>query len=362
MNLKRLTEAMQAANVANMIVSDPYSIRYLTGYYTDPGERLLALIVPVEGPLTLILNDLFPPYQHLEGVNVVTYHDGEPAVEAMAEHLLDGVTSIDKYWPSHFLLRLMQAEPNLQPVDRTDLIDGLRAIKTEEELAIMREASRLNDQVMAQVIKKLEEDPLSEREMADYAKQLYAETGHESVSFEPIIAYGANGSDPHHVNGDATLKQGDLVIIDIGGLYKGYASDMTRTICVGTPRPRALEVYRVVKHANEAAIEAVKPGVPLCEIDQTARRHIDCAGYGKYFTHRLGHFIGQEAHEAGDVSKFNEEPCQVNQVFSIEPGVYLPDNFGVRIEDLVAVTEDGCEVLNHFTKELLIINPDLSDH
>lgn len=351
--LNQLVNAMNEHNISNMIVTDPFSIRYLIGYFTEPGERLFALIVTKNGH-HLVLNNLFPKANEVDDYKATYYQDGEDIMTTIANLLAPGTTSIDKAWPSHFLLDLMMKKSDLNPVNATYLLDDIRAIKSSEEIDIMREASQLNDQVMIKLM-----DILGGGESEEYyAEQLagfYKELGHDGFSFEPIVGYGANGADPHHTTDNSTPQLGDPVVLDIGGMYKGYASDMTRTVFYGEPSALALEVYDVVRRANLAGIAAVKPGVPLREVDLAARKVIEDAGYGEFFTHRLGHFIGQEAHEFGDVSQYNDAAAKVGQVFSIEPGIYLPEQFGVRIEDLVIVTEDGCEVLNHVTKDPVII-------
>ena len=353
--MNQLVDAMKVHNVSNMIVTDPYSIRYMIGYYTEPGERLLALIVTAKGAHHLVLNNLFPKANQVDDYSIIYYQDGEGIMEDIAKVLTPGVTSIDKVWPSHFLLELMQIKSDLAPINASYLLDDIRAIKSTEEIAIMREASLLNDQVMSKLMAALTHGE-SEEAYAEQLAGFYKELGHDGFSFEPIVGYGANGADPHHTTDGSMPKMGDPVVLDIGGMYKGYASDMTRTVFYGEPNAEALKVYDVVRRANLAGIATVKPGVPLREVDLAARKVIEDAGYGEFFTHRLGHFIGQEAHEFGDVSQYTDEIAKVGQVFSIEPGIYLPEQFGVRIEDLVVVTEGGCEVLNRITKDPVIID------
>ena len=164
-----------------------------------------------------------------------------------------------------------------------------------------------------------------------------------------------NAADPHHENDDTPLRKGDCVLIDMGCVYKGYCSDMTRTFFYEGILEEEIKVYEIVKKANEAAEAMIKPGVKLSDIDKCARKVISDEGYGKYFTHRLGHFIGRDVHEYGDVSSVNEMEVEEGMIFSIEPGIYLEGNFGVRVEDLVMVTKDRCQVLNSFTKDIYII-------
>ena len=179
--------------------------------------------------------------------------------------------------------------------------------------------------------------------------------GASGESFGAIVAFGANASDPHHGNDDTRLRDGDCVLIDMGCVWKDYCSDMTRTKFFRSVTQEQKEVYEIVRKANETAKAMIRPGVRFCDIDAAARDVIEEAGYGEYFTHRLGHGIGLTEHEPEDVGPANPHPVKPGMVFSIEPGIYLPGKFGVRIEDLVIVTEDGCECINKDSRELQVI-------
>ena len=352
-----LLTLMQEAHISNLLISDPLSIYYYTGYKTNPGERFFLLNVSQEGQLSLYLNRLFPePDTSLNKIKIVWYNDGEDIIQILSDELIGNQIGIDKFWPSHFLLTLMDKKPHLNFTNGSLLVDHQRSRKSLQEEELMVEASRQNDEVMLKIIDQVQFG-YSEQKMVSLLSNFYDQIGSNGFSFDPIIAYGPNGADPHHDTNQDTPKIGDTVIIDIGSFYKGYASDMTRTVFYGDPSNEAIEVYNLVRKANEEAIKMIKPGVKFSDIDFTARNIIANAGYGQYFTHRLGHFIGQEAHEAGDVSMHNHHLTEVGQVFSIEPGIYLPGKLGVRIEDLVIVTENGCRVLNNVTKEPLIIQP-----
>lgn len=362
--IQQLVTAMNEQHLTHYIISDPSSIDYFTNYHNQPGERFFVLLVSANGAHHLFLNKLFPVPNFKEAdlsihIDLIWYYDGEDILSVLSSYLSDGYTAIDKIWPSHFLLALMNTHSTLKPVLST-LVDDIRAIKSQEEQALMRNASKGNDLAMTHLI-SLVEQGLKESDMRTILANTYKQLGHDGFSFEPIIAYGANGADPHHETDDSTPVHGDSVVIDIGSMYQGYASDMTRTVFYGEPDDESKIVYELVRQANEAAIAAVKPGISFAEIDEAARSIIRQAGYGEYFTHRLGHFIGRECHEQGDVSQYNYRVAEVGQVFSIEPGIYLPNKVGVRIEDLVIVTENGCEVLNHVPKDLTIIQPLLRD-
>lgn len=218
----------------------------------------------------------------------------------------------------------------------------------------MREASRKNDETLRRTIEGLREG-MTEREVAAMYNAIGKELGASGPSFDTLICFGPNCAEPHHSSDDTVLKRGDSVICDVGLTWNRYCSDMTRTVFFGEPTDEQRRVYEIVERANAAGRAAVRPGVPMKEFDRAARKVIEDAGYGKYFIHRTGHGIGLETHEPPDCSATNEVIARPGMVFSIEPGIYLPGRFGVRVEDLVAVTEDGCETLNALTKEMRIL-------
>ena len=344
---KRITaiqHAMKEAGMSQNIVSDPAALRYLTGENIDQGERLTVLILDAEGGVRWIKNELFTVQS--EDIPVLRFKDGEDGIAVVAEDLAEGTIGIDKNWPAHFLLELQDRCPRCTYVNGSPLIDRARSIKDEEEQRLMREASAVNDRAMARLAAWLRPG-ITENEAARYLRSLYEAEGAEDVSFPPIIAFGAHGADPHHTTDDTVMKEGDTVLIDIGCRKDGYCSDMTRTYFYGTPSEEMEKVHAIVRGACELAESMAAPGVPLKELDAAARTYIEKAGYGPYFTHRLGHFIGQTDHEAGEVSGDSPLIALPGMIFSIEPGIYLPGRFGVRIEDLVLITEKGAEILNH---------------
>lgn len=351
----RVLKAMEEQGMAQMIVSDPTAIFYLTGAWIHPGERLLALYLNVNGNHKMMINELFPQNQDL-GVEIVWYNDIQDGVEIMSKFIeCDKVIGIDKTWPSKFLLRLQELGGGSKFVNGSMIVDYIRMVKDEKEIELLRESSRLNDLVMEKLIPQVV-DGHSELELDAIVRQLYKDFGCDGVSFDPITAYAKNGADPHHVTDDTRGKHGDCIVLDIGGFKDNYASDMTRTVFIGEISERQKEVYNVVLEAQLRGIAAAKPGNRMMDVDLACRDYITEKGFGPYFTHRTGHCCGLEDHEYGDVSSVNEDIIKVGQCFSVEPGIYLPDEgIGVRIEDLVIVTEDGCEVLNKFTKEIIVV-------
>lgn len=346
--MERVIEAMRARGLEQMLVCDPDAIWYLTAYDVLPFERMLVLLLRTDGAHGFVVNRLFPKPEGTYRVRC--YADSEDPVAALADWVdADRPLGIDKNWPARFLLPLMEARPGLRCREASDCVDSVRAVKDAHEVALMRESSRINDQVMERAAAYVREG-MTEREVAAYISAQYIELGCESVAFEPIVSFGGNAADPHHEPDGSRLRKGDCIVFDIGGKKARYCSDMTRTFFCGEPSGKQRAVHDLVRRANEAAEARIKPGVPLSELDGTARRMIAEAGYGDYFTHRLGHFIGQTEHEKGDVSSASPLVAEPGMIFSIEPGIYIPGEIGVRIEDLVLVTETGCEVLNKIAK------------
>ena len=351
--IQRVLSAMRGMGLEQMILSDPDSVWYLTGYEIAPFERMFALCLRQDGQHTFFLNKLFPAPE--SPFAQVWFSDTDDCVGILAAHL-DGSKpiGIDKDWPARFLLPLMERLPGSRCVLASDCVDNARACKDATEQELMRISSRINDTVMERAMGYIQEG-MTEQQVAEYILRQYAAEGCESTSFQPIVSYGANAADPHHEPDDTPLRAGDCIVIDIGGRKDRYCSDMTRTFFCKHADPRYAAIHDLVREANELAEHLVRPGVVLCELDKAARDHIANAGYGEYFTHRLGHFIGQTDHEKGDVSASSQIVAQPGMIFSIEPGVYLPGEFGVRVEDLVLVTEDGCEILNHVDKHRKVL-------
>ncbi|HMM20736.1 MAG TPA: Xaa-Pro peptidase family protein [Selenomonadales bacterium] len=353
--LARVLKEMAAQKIPQLLVSDPTAIFYLTGKWIHPGERMLVLSIDSNGTAKIFLGSLFAFSEDI-GAEVFTFSDTEDPVALLASHLGSETTiGVDKNWPARFLLKLQAQKSGAAIVNGSPVVDRVRMCKDEEEIARMAEASRLNDLAVDQMIKLIPAN-LTEKQMAKKLAEIYDGLGAEGFSFEPIICYGANSADPHHLNDDGRVKPGDAVILDIGCVKDNYCSDMTRTVFYKSVSDEMKTIYNTVLEANLKAIRKVKPGVSFAEVDAAARDHITAAGYGQYFVHRTGHSIGLECHDFGDVSSANHDLLQPGMIFSIEPGIYLPGKGGVRIEDLVVVTADGCRVLNQYPKDLRIID------
>ena len=356
--LKRIYNKMEERNLSQMIITDPPAIFYLTGKWIHPGERMLALYISTKGKERFFVNRLFPIEEDL-GVENQYFDDTEDSVELLSQVVdKESPLGVDKTWPARFLLRLQELKAASSYVNGSVIVDKVRQIKDKDEQEKLIQSSLLNDAVMAELIPYVVKGH-TEKELNAIARELYKKHGASDVSFDPITAYGRGAADPHHETDDTKGKRGDCVLLDIGGVLNNYISDMTRTVFLGEVSERHKEIYQIVRDANLRGIAMAKPGNRMCDVDLACRNYIEEKGFGKYFTHRTGHSAGIEDHEVGDVSSVNEEIIEVGQCFSVEPGIYIPEeNIGVRVEDLVLITEDGCMVLNHYPKDLLIVKED----
>ena len=241
---------------------------------------------------------------------------------------------------------------SLTPMNRA--INGFRSVKEEWELKLMRKAQSIADTAFSEVLTKIKVG-MTEKQLQAELIYCLLKNGGEGLSFDPIVVSGPNTSLPHGVAGDRVIQAGDFITMDFGVLYKGYCSDMTRTVAVGFATEEMEKVYETVLKAQLAGIAATKAGVTGKVIDGAARQVISDAGYGEYFGHGYGHSLGLEVHEAPSCNPSGETQMEVNMIASAEPGIYLPGKFGVRIEDVVIFREDGCENITHSPKNLIII-------
>ena len=352
--LAKVRANLAELGISQMLVSDPMSICWLTGFYVDPGERFHGLVIRADAEPVLVVNDLFPTPTEL-AVATQGYRDEDDPL-AFVSRLTDHAAPLgcDKDLAARFLLPLRDAGAASSFVLGSAAVDSARSIKDAEEQRLMRQASATNDAAMAE-LRSMVREGATERSIADALLDVYRSLGAQGHSFPPIVSYGAHAADPHHSPDDTPLSARDVVLFDVGCVQEGYCSDMTRTFFFRDVTDEERTVYETVRRANEAAAAVVRPGVLFSEVDKAARDVISEAGYGPYFTHRLGHQIGMCDHEPGDVGPVHHEPMRAGVCHSIEPGIYLPGKFGVRIEDLCIVQQDGGEIINHYPHDLDVI-------
>lgn len=356
LNENRVKNVMDKLDCGQLLITDPLSVYYLTGKMVYPGERFFGLLLRSGKKPVMYVNELFRFDEELN-VDKKYIKDTDNIAEIVGKDTdRNDILGVDKILEARFLLPFMESGIAKNFVNGSLAVDHTRAIKEAAEIELMRKSSQINDQAMEQ-FKHLIHEGVSEEEVASKTLAIYQALGAEDFSFEPIVAFGVNAADPHHMPDGTVLKEGDTVLFDVGCKYHGYCSDMTRTFFYKkAPSEEQVRVYNLVGSANEKAEEYVRPGVRLCDIDSVARDIITEGGFGPDFTHRLGHFIGMQDHEYGDVSQGFSDKVVPGNIFSIEPGIYHPSILGCRIEDLILVTENGHEVLNAYPKDIEVID------
>jgi len=359
--LTAVADAVRAAGLDALLLTPGPDLRYVTGYDAKQLERLTCLAVPAkahERPFLLVPRLELAAAQASAAaglqLEMLTWTETEAPFGIMKERLgaLGSVGLSDRMWALH-VLQFRAAFPRAEQRLASTVLSPLRIRKTQAEVSALRAAGEAIDRVHARVPGWLRAGRTEREVGANIAEAILAE-GHVHVDFV-IVGSGRNAASPHHDLSDRVLEDGDVVVVDIGGtMPSGYCSDCTRTYAIGRPPADFSAYYEVLKTAQEAACEAVKPGVAAQDIDRAARAIIAKAGYGDAFIHRTGHGIGLESHEDPYIVEGNETPLQPGMAFSVEPGIY-PGPHGARIEDIVVCTADGAERLNNATRELVIV-------
>ncbi|MGQ5574411.1 peptidase M24 [Streptomyces sp. ZS0098] len=354
--------ARQAADagLAGLLVAPGPDLVWLTGYAPPAVTERLTLLVLAAGrePVLVVPTLEAPDAEKATGAPALALRDWTDGKDpyALTAALLDdrgrfGVS--DNAWALH-LLGLQQALPGTSYVSLTDALPMLRAVKDAAELERLAAAGAAADAAFEE-IRNVRFSGRPESEVAADLAALLRRFGHSQVDFT-IVASGPNGANPHHEAGDRRIERGDMVVLDFGGLKDGYGSDTSRTVHVGEPTEEERRVHDLVREAQEAGFRAVRPGAACQDVDRAARAVIAEAGYGEYFVHRTGHGIGVTTHEPPYMIEGEERPLVPGMCFSVEPGVYLPGRFGVRIEDIVTVTDDGGRRLNDTERGMVIVD------
>ncbi len=354
--LGRLRGQMADGSVDVVMLSVGSDLPYFTGYEAMPLERLTMLVVPTTGDCALFVPQLEAPRVEPGPFELIAWAETEDPVRLVSRFAGDArhVAIGDHTW-STFLLGLQAAMPGAAWSVASRLTKPLRMRKEPAEIGLLRKAAEAVDRVLTRVPLELRFSGRTEREVARDFQEMTLAEGHD-LAWSAIIASGPNGASPHHEPGDRVIEEGDLIVCDFGGRVGGYYSDVTRTFVVGDPGPRRLEAHGLVLAANEAARAAVAPGVPCQEIDRAARRVIEEGGHGEHFIHRTGHGIGLEGHEHPYLVEGNDLELEEGMTFSVEPGIYVSGEFGVKIEDIVACVESGVDDLNLADRALVDVS------
>ncbi len=354
---------MRERGVDALLVGPSADLRYLVGYHALPLERLTLLVVPAEGDATLVAPALEAPRARSSGATdhaeLATWEETDDPI-ALVRDLLraagvgaDATYAVqDRLWTS-FTLRLQDALLARAWLPGSSVLRDLRIAKTPDEVAALKRAGAAIDRVHEQVPALLRPGRTEHEVGRDIAERILDE--HDEVNFV-IVASGPNGASPHHETGSRVLEAGDAVVVDVGGTREGYCSDMTRNYTLGPADPVYRELHDVLEASQVAATEVVRPGIEAHEVDRVARRIISEAGWGPQFLHRTGHGIGVEEHEEPWIVEGNDEPLVPGMAFSVEPGIYVADRWGARIEDIVVVTEDGADRCNLLPRGLVEVD------
>ncbi|MGI9585544.1 MAG: M24 family metallopeptidase [Acidimicrobiia bacterium] len=354
--LVRARTAMVGAGVDALCLSVGSDLPYMTGYRAMALERLTMFVVTLDAEPVVVIPSLEAPRvdRTVETFSVHGWGELEDPI-AIVDTYLAGSSVVavgDETW-SRFTLDLQAASPNREWRSAGGLMSSLRTTKSPHELAALRSAARSVDTV----VDAMAEVQFSGRTERDVARELVDRTlgeGHSTMEFW-IVASGPNGASPHHEPGSRVIKRGDAVVVDFGGHQDGYASDTTRMFVVEEAPPGFEEAYDVLRSAQAAAVEHVRPGVTAASVDAVARDIIAGAGYGERFIHRTGHGIGMDTHEHPYIVESNTDVLGPGMAFSIEPGIYTPGQWGMRIEDIVAVTDEGVERINRSDRALRFV-------
>lgn len=357
--LARIREWMQTENVGVLLVTSPPNVYYLTGFDCHPHERFMALCLTDKGDKALFVPTLEKEEAQKTGfANIVTVSDTDDPMQKLRETLGDapyGTLAVEKQHMT--VARFEQLQTVFgegKAVAAEDLLLGMRLRKDRAEVAIMKKAAEIADLAVEAGVAAIAVGK-TEQELVAVVESTMMSLGASGTSFSTIVLAGEKSALPHGSPGSRTIQPGDFVLFDLGAVYEGYCSDITRTVVVGEVSDKQREIYEAVLAANLAGIAATKAGRPAKEVDQAAREVIEQAGYGEYFTHRVGHGLGIEVHEFPSMHGNNEQEMVPGMAFTIEPGIYVPEVGGVRIEDDVIVTEDGVEILTSYPKDLQII-------
>lgn len=363
MQTKERLLSLQASMAENSIdltaIGPTANMRYLLGFMPHPDERLCLLLVSREF-VRIVVPDLNRDElaAHTD-VDLISWKDSEGPQNAL-KTALDGfnnevVVAVDGAMRADQLLHLQSTVTPKLTIPAEILISPLRACKSKDEIDALTRAAAQAHRAMQAAIDACKPG-ITEAEVAWEAEKTFRMDGAEEVCFT-LVASGPNGAYPHHHSGNRRFKEGDAIIIDIGASLNGYKSDITRMVHLGRPSSEFLQAYSAVLRANKKAAEGVKPGVTSGEVDNLARETLEDEGYGPYFLHRTGHGIGLDIHEPPWIMAGDKTILKEGMVFSIEPGVYMEGQFGIRVEDIVAVTQTGVRVLTKFDRNLVVKEP-----
>lgn len=357
----KLLSVMKKDDVAAMLIAPSSDLEFLMGFSPHMDERFQGLFVLNDGRYFYVV----PKLNREEIANVLgeespiyAWDDGEGFLCKVKEgfnnfDLVNKTIGVNGSTKAVSILDIRNAL-DVNFINGNEILEEIRIIKDEQEIEHLKKAAKLADQVFTDIVKFIRPG-IQERDIKDKIEELFMEKGADGLSFNPIVASGPNSSKPHYNEDSRYIQEKDVIILDFGCKYKGLCSDMSRTVFVGGVSDEEREIYDIVHKSNEAGEKYVKEGISAESVDKISRDVIKNAGYGDYFLNRLGHGIGYSVHEAPDIKGGNNRILEKGMAFSIEPGIYIPGKFGMRIEDIVVISKDGPEIINKSSKELIIV-------
>jgi Xaa-Pro dipeptidase len=345
----RLAQGVEQSGADAFFAWHPVSMGYLHGFRENAHERFMSLAIRASGEIVLIAPALSATQASRAGIrDVRSWGDGEDPMLLFAQlaqewNLRSGILLVDDEMPSHMLLRMQETLPAALFKAGQEVLSNLMRVKDEAELAHMGTAAAIADGALKAGLAAIHPGATERQVQKALQDDMNRNGGRPTFC---IIAAGANGAEPHHETDDTVIQEGDVVVMDYGCEVNGYNSDITRVACCGVASEEAKKVYATVYAAQEAGRGAIRAGVAAQDVDRAARKVIAQAGYGDFFVHRTGHGIGLRGHEDPYIVEGNDEPLRAGECFSVEPGIYLPGRFGVRIENIVTPTQSGHESFN----------------
>ncbi|XSG76409.1 M24 family metallopeptidase [Herpetosiphon llansteffanensis] len=360
--IRRLASAARPQGMDYVVLMPGANLHYFTGLSLHLSERLaLALIAADAQSINIVLPALEQPralaeYSGEIAVRWFPWSDDEGPMNALrnaAAGLIGRTVGVEYTTMRVMELRALEEVAGIHSIDASAAIASLRMQKGSDEIELMREAVRIVEAGLKTAIEAIQPGR-TEREIARIWEEAMQAAGGEGPSFATIVASGPNSANPHHTTGERQIQTGDLVILDGGALYRGYCSDITRTVSVGEPTEQQRMLYDTVLAANRAACAGAKPGMSGAQVDRLARQVVEDAELGRYFIHRTGHGLGMEIHEPPYIASTNKVALPIGTVFTVEPGTYVAGIGGVRIEDDVLLTANGAECLTNFPRELIV--------
>ena len=346
-----LFPTLDQRSVDAILITRMPNVRYLTGFTGSNAQVLVTGATSIfftDGRYTEQSRHEVPDAERVTYLGML----GEPLADACGRMGIQRLGFEAHDLTVDGLEKLQAASPAVEFVGVGDPVGRLRWVKDREELEMLREAQACTDRAFESILDILAVG-MTERQVSLELEHALRRAGADALSFESIVAFGEQAAQPHHRPSHRLLEEGDVIKLDFGGLHGGYHADMTRTIAFGSPPPELRKIHDIVREAQQAGIDAVRPGATGGEVDAAARKVVEDAGYGPQFPHGLGHGVGLEIHEGPNFARGGENVIPVGAVMTVEPGIYVPGLGGARIEDMVEVVEDGCRVIGSSIRELV---------